>query len=372
MQRTKVANYDDALDIIEHVNEDHTSELKAIVASKFPERDVERVALLDVFEEGILMGIFASGQTHSDELFVPFEIKGTLQERIFYLAYAYSDPNTSLKETRRFLTVTDTSELTDNFTRITLRTDLAFPQEWAGLCFSTHLKVFAQAEKEQKKPAKLALLLSRLGARCSLFLMKVLPVKMRRSMVKKSRKDIRPYTLRNTWQEDIDGKTQYFGIFDVFTHGSSQGSVWANSLKQGDIIYTSGDHIDNHPALAQGKNVIFCDETAFPAAAGLLEQWENPLPPTLIVVSQRQSEQAYFDDVKLPQNTKILRIVYDFMAQGDKVIDQLKSIEGFDTVWGAMESSSAKKVRDYLRNTYKLKGPNNLVKPYWVVQDEKE
>lgn len=371
MQRTPVANKDDALDIIEHVNEDHSKELKAIVQASSLGREVTRAELVELYEEGALVGIYESDGSESEKLFVPFQIKGTLEEKLFHLAYAYSDPEQSQKDTKRFLTVTDSLSLTSNFTRITVRSEKPFPSNWAGLCFSVHLKVLEKTFEEPRESTWRERLFARAYQSISLTLMRFLPVSMRRSMVKNSRKGLRAYTLRKQWQEQRDGETQFFGALDIFTHGSSPGSVWTNQLKAGDIVFTSGDHPDKHPALAEGRNVIFCDETAYPAAAGILENWQNPISPTLIIVSQQASEQDYFEDVALPTDTEVHRIVCHYKYQGEMVIGVLKTLEHVDTVWGAMEMITAKQVRHFLRNTHKLKGTNNLVKPYWRSDQEK-
>ncbi|MFD2178900.1 siderophore-interacting protein [Veronia pacifica] len=370
MQRTQVANYDHAIDIIEHVNEDHGRELNAIAKAKYPQRTFKSVILEDIFEEGVLLFVEDANSARREELFVPFTIKGTLEERVFYLAYLFADPDVVQKEVKRFLTVTDKKSLTQNFTRITVRTELPFPEQWAGLCFSTHLKTLTHQTPEQSPLTKYGQHVNRLILRKLSWSLKLIPVKIRRSVVANTQKNVRAYTLRNTWSAEHDGKTHYFGILDIFTHGMSKGSVWADSLKVGDILYTSGDHADNHPALIEGNNVLFCDETAYPAAAGLLQQWTNPMAPTLIIVSHCQAEQAYFDDVILPEGTKVIRITCSFQDQGDNVIKALTGLSHFDTVWGAMESTSAKQVRHFLRNTYKLKGRNNLVKPYWLFEQK--
>jgi NADPH-dependent ferric siderophore reductase len=365
MKRTKVTNIDDALDVIEHVNEDHTNELKAIILCLFPNRVVEHAKLVELFEEGALVGVYRGQSSERDDIFVPFEIEGTISEKLFHLAYAYSDPDQAQKEIKRFLTVTDIDSLTDNFTRITFRNERPFTEQWPGLCFSVHLKILKQLTSQKARSGWFSDFSASVYKSVSLLLMKLLPIRMRRNMIEKSRKDVRAYTLRDCWEQSINGDTQFFGTLDVFTHGTSPGSRWANSLQVGDTLFTSGDHLDKHPALAQDNCVIFCDETAYPAAAGLLEQWQNDIPPTLIILSQQQTEQGYFNTVDLPKDTKVITIVCAYEQQADKVIDVLNNLSHFDTVWGAMEMNSAKQVRHHLRNNFKLKGQNNLVKPYW-------
>jgi NADPH-dependent ferric siderophore reductase len=87
------------------------------------------------------------------------------------------------------------------------------------------------------------------------------------------------------------------------------------------------------------------------------------------VVSHSEAEQTYFDDVMFPGGTSLERIVCNTIEQGLHVRKELEKITDFDAVWGAMEASSSKQVRHYVRNERKLKSSHNLVKPYWRLED---
>ena len=370
MQRTQIANVDDALDVIEHVNQDHAGELKAIIMSLYPDCKIERAELVELFEEGALIRRYQFADTQTEDIFVPFEIKGTLEEKLFQLAYAHSPTEANAKDQFRFLTVTNTEVFTDKFVRLTIRSKRPFPSIWPGLCFSVHLTVLESRSESKIKANWLSKISADYYKRLSVFLLRVLPVSLRRKMIANTRKDVRAYTLRSSWQELHNGETIYCGYIDVFTHGRSKGSVWARKLKPGQVIYTSGDHPDKHAALVKGNNVIFCDETAFPAVAGILEQWQNPQAPTLIIISQTAKQQIYFEHVDIPQDTRIHRIICETNQQADRVIEILKAQKQFDSVWGAMEMKMAKQVRHFLRNQHMLRGENNLVKAYWRCDTE--
>jgi len=47
------------------------------------------------------------------------------------------------------------------------------------------------------------------------------------------------------------------------------------------------------------------------------------------------------------------------------VLSILTTVEKIEVVWGALESSAAKRVRHYLRNERQVTGKNNHAKAYW-------
>lgn len=57
---------------------------------------------------------------------------------------------------------------------------------------------------------------------------------------------------------------------------------------------------DKHPHLINGQALLIADETAYSALAGIIENWNNPLPPVIIFISTKQDEQHYFAEKTLP------------------------------------------------------------------------
>ncbi|MDO4723182.1 MAG: DUF2470 domain-containing protein, partial [Comamonadaceae bacterium] len=82
--RTPLADQDHKLDILEHVNQDHPEEVLAIAQAYGP-ADARSARLEDIFEEGCLLSAeLAEGAARS--VFVPFALKGDLEENVLYLA----------------------------------------------------------------------------------------------------------------------------------------------------------------------------------------------------------------------------------------------------------------------------------------------
>lgn len=82
---TTIQDQDRKLDIMDHVNQDHSKEL-LIIAQTYGKNDqISNATIADIYEEGILLHI--QDLTGEQPLFVEFELKGDLEEQILYLAY---------------------------------------------------------------------------------------------------------------------------------------------------------------------------------------------------------------------------------------------------------------------------------------------
>jgi NADPH-dependent ferric siderophore reductase len=141
--------------------------------------------------------------------------------------------------------------------------------------------------------------------------------------------------------------------------------VWCKSLKPGDIIMSRSEAKDNHRHLHTGQAVLIADETAFPAVAGMLERWINPIPPIVILLPVIATEVSYFDDVQFPPNTLVHVLPATPEQQASEALVLLQQLDRIDTAWGACESLAAKRIRHYLRNDRKLSGKLNHIKAYW-------
>ncbi|WP_194364410.1 siderophore-interacting protein [Psychrobacter sp. NG254] len=201
------------------------------------------------------------------------------------------------------------------------------------------------------------------------------------------------YTLRKAWHTD-DGIRAWV---DVFLHGDTPGGNWAQSLQAGDTIVTKREFPEKVEHLRDGQAVLIVDETSMPTAARLLELWNNPKPPLIICVTQDIADQSYFDDVKMrsrvssndclegadriqgmkncvPDAVTVLHITANQITLGqdlatvidDKLSDYVsRHAIQIDKVWGALEASTVKAVRDKLRARFDLSRADVIIKAYW-------
>ncbi|WP_432785967.1 hypothetical protein AAEX37_00080 [Oligella sp. MSHR50489EDL] len=370
MQRTPLANIDEKLDVIEHLNQDHTEEL-LVIANYYtnPPEPYEKAFALDMFEEGIAIEVERSGQ--KEEVYVPFTIKGGLEEKVIYLAYiALTKQGKDLKGNRqRFFEVLSKSKPSRNMMRIYIRSTSPLPEYYAGYTYGTVLKIIDKPKQDNNTGTDKSFV-QRMVERFLIRLMGVLNTKNRMKLLQTLNKDIRLYTLRHSEKEH--GEMPTLGSIDVFLHGNSPGSNWIKSLKAGDVILTRTSVEDKHHHLHEGSNVIIGDETAYPAIAGILELWQNSVPPIVILLYVDKADIDYFKEVAIPEGTIFHYVPYEGDAQAEPVLEILQKIERIDGAWGGFERESAKEVRHYVRNERGIDGKKNHIKGYWAVKDAKE
>ena len=176
----------------------------------------------------------------------------------------------------------------------------------------------------------------------------------------------RYYTLRRAWQ------TQHgrFGHIDIYTHGDSQGSAWVRRLNCGDSIKSSRRYPEKVEHIS-GQALLIADETALPTALRILEL-QNDITPTLIACLHHQDSLAYLQDI---QSTHTLHddnctvLIYDdiadLSAKMSAVLNELVAKRHFDSVWGALEVSVVKSVRQIIYQNTPLNKENAIIKPYW-------
>ena len=421
--------------------------------------------IVDIYQEGVLLKLSTKSstkQTQADnsdspqakqlekkpdkqveqadneqQVFIEFELDGDLEEQILYLAYVsmikqgeeFGEGNK-----KQFFTVVGKQQLSKNMIRLTIKSETPLPTDYAGYAYGFMLKTLGRktnnlhhdsqdTDKSFSSLTKLEGLLKLKDNLPSLSnlptppdwltqkfnmgllqLMKRLSSENRQRLFATLNKDTRIYTLRSAFKSGADSQFLDMGYVDVFVHGGSVGSRWVDGLQLNDIITSRSQTPDRHEHLVQGQAVLIADETAYPAVAGILETWQNPIPPHLIVVSSDKEEQSYFVEdssiednfvenrfvnsflqngflqsglgQNLPANLKaslkanlknshIHRIVCPNTEQGRQVIEVLKTIEDIEVSWGALENNGAKQVRHYLRNERNLIGKNNRVKGYW-------
>lgn len=367
--KTSVTDQESKIDLIEHINQDHTDEVLMIAQVYAGCPTATQASLADVFEEGVDIAV-QFDKTNEKTVFAPFQIQGDIEEKLLYSAYsAMAKQGRLLSDNRRqFLSICDTQMLTPNLLRLTISSDAPLPESSPAYAYGFLLKVLEkQPEKKQQTNAKHKGLLQRIADSVLLWVMKQLSSQRRQKMIKSMNKGIRYYTLQRSWSSDPTRDFADHGYIDIYLHGDTAGSLWAKSLKIGDVITSRVEHEDHHDNLQTGTALLIADETAYPALLGLLQQWQNPIAPVVIILSNKATEQDYFSDSDLQPVAQTQRIVCSPSEQGERVIEALNELPTFTTAWGAFEKESAKMVRMHLRNHYQINGQDNRIKGYWTL-----
>ncbi len=367
-----ITDIDHKLDIIDHVNQDHTEELLAIAQYHSANTSINSPKINDIFEEGIELSFYTGSEISPELMFIPFEIDGSLEDKILYSAY-----NAVVRQGRdftgsgkNFFEVIAKTKITKNVVRLTIHSSTPLPEYYPGYAYAFILN------KSKKKPVQTKSTFNKkhwaknIFDRSFIWLMKNISSKNRKKLLANANKDVRLYTLRQSWKSDNSTHIDQAYI-DIFTHGNTAGSLWASSLGAGDIIQSRSETADRHPHLLKGKALLVADETAYPALAGILEHWRNETAPEIILISTDIAEQDYFDAGILPKESTVHRIICPPEAQGKEVLSILEQITTIDVVWAALESESAKTIRRYLRNERKVPGKSNHTKAYWSLKSKR-
>lgn len=379
--RSPIQDPDHKLDILEHVNQDHSEEVLAIAESHLVGSfKIVSAKIVDLFEEGVLIQAHTleakpsenSTSENQQDIFAPFVINGSLEDKILYLAYAaiVKQGRDFSGTGKRYFEVINTQNITQNITRLTLQSSTPLPDYYPGHAFAFLLKSLQKRPELAASPQAKKSWQKNLFDRAFIWLMKHLSNKHRQKLLMSANKDVRLYTLRKAWQSEGSDFIDQAHV-DIFTHDSTPGSQWTKSLRKGDIISSRSEAKDKHPHLHQGQTLLIADETAYPALAGILDQWQNPIAPYIILLSENETEQAYFSHTDFPHDAQVERIVCPAQQQGESVLSALDKITDIDAVWAAFESDSAKQVRHFLRNERQVMGRNNHTKAYWRLQSKR-
>lgn len=372
---TPIQDIDQKIDIIDHVNQDHSEEILAIARTHQPQQaqSIRSAKILDIYQQGIKISVLYKTDIPNIETIVPFEIEGELEERILYLAYAaiVKQGREFSGTGKRFFEITHKQSLTTNMLRLTIKSNTALAEYYPGYAYAFYLKTIKKPPESTPTASQARHWSKHLFDRCFLWLMKHLSKKNRQKLLQKANQGIRLYTLRKSWKSNPNDSFANRGYIDIFTHGNTQGSQWAQSLEIGNVIMSRSETPDKHPHLHNGRALLIADETAYPALAGIVEQWQNPIAPQVILVSSHQNEQAYFTAEQFPQGSDIHTVVCPATEQGNQVLTILTQLDHIEVVWAALESESAKQIRHYLRNERKVMGKNNHTKAYWSLKSKR-
>lgn len=367
-----IQDQDKKIDIIDHVNQDHSEELLAI-ASLHHQGDIARAKILDIFSQGVQLTLYFNDDTATTDVFAPFEIEGELEEKILYLAYAaiVKQGRDFSGTGKHFFQVIEKQKITNNITRLTVKSSAPLPEYYPGYAYAFLLKTIKNIPEKNVAKNNKKHWTKNIFDRAFIWLMKHLSSNSRQKLLHKANKDIRLYSLRKSWKNSDTSDFFDRGYIDIFTHNETSGSLWTAQLSTGDIIMSRSQNPDKHPHLAKGKALLIADETAYPALAGILENWSNPIAPHIIIISESADEQAYFDDCAFSHLIPLHRVICPPQNQAIEVLEIIKQLEKIDVAWAAFEADSAKKIRHYLRNERQITGKNNHTKAYWVLKPKK-
>ena len=190
----------------------------------------------------------------------------------------------------------------------------------------------------------------------------------------------RYYSLRKAWQ-DADSASVHAWI-DVYIHGDTPGGNWARSLGTGAQIKSVREYPEKLDHLTDGQCLLICDETSLPTVANLLENWQNPLSPLVIAITNDPKDISYLHDITL---SKQLRHDGDFKQENllhivnvpttsltEQIITTLNTrltttpIK-IDKVWGALEAADIKSLRPQLKSVLGLSRQDMTIQVYWRV-----
>ena len=191
----------------------------------------------------------------------------------------------------------------------------------------------------------------------------------------------RYYTLRKAWQESNNSPIRAW--IDIYIHGNTEGGNWARALDSGMQIKSVREYPEKTEHLTDGQCLLICDETSLPTVANLLENWQNPLPPLVIVIINDADDVSYIHNLDLSEQ---LRRDKDFMAENlyhiinkptvdltEQIMEvlnaQLASLPvTIAKVWGALEATNTKSLRQQLKSTLGLSRQDMVLKVYWRAQ----
>ncbi|MGE6360454.1 siderophore-interacting protein [Psychrobacter glacincola] len=188
----------------------------------------------------------------------------------------------------------------------------------------------------------------------------------------------RYYTLRKAWQ---DAETQQIqGWVDIYIHGDTSGGNWARAVQAGTQLKSVHDYPERIAHLNDGQCLLLCDETSMPTVANLLENWQNPIAPIVIVMTNDGAELSYLQELELSQTLAEINsfkqdnIVHILNTPSIDLPDAI--VSAIDTrledgsiliekVWGALSAADAKILRRQLKTKFDLSRQDMVMKVYW-------
>ena len=352
---------------ISHVNEEHQDEL-AMFINAFTTTTVsehEIASIKELYTDGILMDVTATNYDKDtlinstvlrSQYFIDFTIpiseSMTLQEQ--YMTLLQTSANKLGKRTiklqeQRF-TVINGYYASPNMYRLVVTAPDSTPLTHPGYAYlfeldSDGLSATTNNAKDSDKPLQ------------------------------------RYYTLRKAWQDSSSSSVQAW--IDVYIHGDTAGGNWARALDCGSQVKTVREYPEKIEHLSTGQCLLICDETSLPTVANLLENWQNPLPPLVIAITNDPEDIGYLHSLTLSNqlrhdahflqdnlchliNTPTTDVTEQIMALLNTKLARLPV--NIDKVWGALEAADIKSLRQQLKATLGLSRQDMVIKVYWRAQ----
>ena len=191
----------------------------------------------------------------------------------------------------------------------------------------------------------------------------------------------RYYTLRKAWQDSSSSSVQAW--IDVYIHGDTAGGNWARALDCGSQVKTVREYPEKIEHLSTGQCLLICDETSLPTVANLLENWQNPLPPLVIAITNDPEDIGYLHSLtlsnQLRHDTNFLQdnLCHIINIPTNDVAEQIMALLNtqlarlpikIGKVWGALEAADIKSLRQQLKASLGLSRQDMVIKVYWRAQ----
>ncbi|GAF59031.1 LOW QUALITY PROTEIN: iron-chelator utilization protein [Psychrobacter sp. JCM 18902] len=191
----------------------------------------------------------------------------------------------------------------------------------------------------------------------------------------------RYYTLRKAWRDSSSSSVQAW--IDVYIHGDTAGGSWARALNCGSQIKTVREYPEKIEHLSTGQCLLICDETSLPTVANLLENWQNPLPPLVIAITNDPEDISYLHTLTLSNQLRHeAHFLQDNVCQlvnapTTDITEQIMTLLNtqfarlpvkIDKVWGALEAADIKSLRQQLKTNLGLSRQDMVIKVYWRAQ----
>lgn len=352
-----------------HVNDEHQDEL-ALFVEAFADTKLSNdmaVVVAEVYSDGLLLEASVQNvevlpnhkvETLSDavsQFFIEFENvideTITLKSQYINLLQVASKKlgKLAIKQQERYFTVIDGYYASPNMFRLVVAAPADTPLNHAGYAYLFEMNADVSNRNESANASDNA-----------------------------SEKLQRYYTLRKAWQ---DAETQQVqGWVDTYIHGDTPGGNWARAVQAGTQLKSVRDYPEKIVHLNDGQCLLICDETSMPTVANLLENWQNPIAPIVIVVTHDVADRAYLQDIELSQtlvqidNFKQDNIIPILNTPDINLPDAIISaidtcLEGasivIEKVWGALGASDAKILKRQLKTKFGLPRQDMVMKVYW-------
>lgn len=302
---------------VDGLNNGGNHELLLFVRETSPFKNIHAIVLQDIYHEGFLLSIQETIDSQPIDYFYSFGQR--IEDPMLFFIKKYSEffqKNTPDLKNNRKLTVLEKQKITPSFIRLRL--------------------AYKETLPKNIKPAFITVL--SIGEDLS-----------------------RAYTYRK-----VNAIEQYIEV-DFFMHGVTPTMKWLEQLEQGEKVVSLREKNESVTHLERGKVLLCGDETAFPAIASLLDNWQNPEPPLVLLEMLNLEDSIYFEDCHLPEGTEIQTFAIQSQDEyGTKIKNYLEQADySIHKIWGAFHADGMKLVRKFFEQKYNITSADMVVRVYW-------